>query len=134
MDDDGIEIIENMKANDIVRVYDTVNRIKNFPGYQPKGCQETLMDIVICSVGLMRYLKFRNKLSEADVQEAEDLIKNIQVENTRQKWMKRGGGSSFGVDRTGTKSADKVSTQVESQSLTQSDINTQLESQHSTEN
>ena len=36
MDDSDIEILESMKASDIVKVYDTVNRIKNFPGYQPK--------------------------------------------------------------------------------------------------
>ena len=74
----------------------------------------------------MRYLKFRKKLSQADVEEAEDLINDIHMENTRQKWIKRGGGSSSGIDRTGTKSADKVSTQVKSPSLTQSDINTQM--------
>ena len=79
-----------MKPSDIVRVYDTVNKIKNFPGYQPKSCQETLMDIVISSVGLMGYLKFRKKLSEADVEEAEDLIKDIHMENTRQKLIKEG--------------------------------------------
>ena len=70
MDDDDIEIIKNMKPSDIVRVYDTVNKTKNFPGYQPKSCQETLMDIVISSVGLMRYLKCTKKLSEADIHKA----------------------------------------------------------------
>ena len=82
----------------------------------------------ISSVSLMRYLKFRKKLSEADVEEAEDLIKDIHMENTRQKWIKRGCGGSGGVDRTGTKSAEKVSTQVKSQSLRQSEINTKMES------
>ena len=57
VDDDDTEIIESMKPSDMVRVYDTVNKIKNFPRYQPKSCQETLMDIVISLVGLMRYLK-----------------------------------------------------------------------------
>ena len=128
LDDDYTDTIENMQPSDIARVYDTMNRINNFPRYQPNSCQETLMDIVISSVGLMRYLKFRKKLSEADIEEAEDLIKDIHMENTRQKWIKRWGGGSSGVDRTATKSADKVSTQVESQSLTQSEINTQMES------
>ena len=76
----------------------------------------------------MRYLKFRKKLSGADIEEADNLIKDIHMENTRQKWIKRGGSGSIGVDRTATKSADKVSTQVKSQSLTQSNINTQMES------
>ena len=85
------------------------------------------MNIVISSVSLMRHLKFRKKLSEADIEKAEDLIKDIHMENTRQKYIKRGGSSSVSVDRTATKNADKVSTQVESQSLTQSNINTQME-------
>ena len=60
----------------------------------------------------MRYLKFRKRLSETDIEEAEDLIKNIHMENTRQKWIKRGGGGGSGFDRTGTKSTDPPRSRV----------------------
>ena len=56
-----------------------------------------------------------------------DPVKDIHMENMRQKWIKREGSCSSGVDRTATKSADKVCTQVESESLTQNDISTQME-------
>ena len=63
------------------------------------------------------------KLSEADAEETEDLIKDIHMENMRQK----GGGHGSGVDRTATESADKVCIQVESESLTQNGISAQME-------
>ena len=55
--DDDIDLLENISECNKLKLYDTVNKIKNFSGYQPKSCTETLVDIVINSVALMRSLK-----------------------------------------------------------------------------
>ena len=48
-----------------LKLYDAVNKIKNF-GYQPK-VGDTIVDIVINSVALMRSLKLRDKLTDNDM-------------------------------------------------------------------
>ena len=53
--DDDIELLEDMNDIDRLKLYDALNKIKNF-GYQPKLGQ-TIVDIVINSVALMRSLK-----------------------------------------------------------------------------
>ena len=98
MDDDDI----NMSPGDIVQVYAEVNRIKNFPRYQLKSCQETILDIVISSVGLMRYLVLSKKLSKADIEKAEDLITDIHMENTRKKLITSGGHGGRGINTSKT--------------------------------
>ena len=55
--DDDIDLLGNINECNKLKLYDTVNKIKNFPGYQPKSCTETLVDILINSVALMRSLK-----------------------------------------------------------------------------
>ena len=56
MDDDDIENIEDMQDSERLQVFDKVNRLTKFSGYQPKQ-KECLLEIVIMSVGLMRLLK-----------------------------------------------------------------------------
>ena len=54
--DDNTELLENLNGANKVRLYDTLNKVNNFPGYQPTKKSETLVDIVINSVALMRSL------------------------------------------------------------------------------
>ena len=56
MDDNNIENIEDMQDSERLQVFDKVNRLTKFPGYQPKQ-KESLLEIVIKLVGLMRLLK-----------------------------------------------------------------------------
>ena len=53
--DDDIELLEEMDDVDRLKLYDALNKIPKFV-YQPK-LRETLVDIVINSVALMRSLK-----------------------------------------------------------------------------
>ena len=85
MDDDDIEILENMKPSDLLKVYDKVNHIKNFPRYKPKNNQETLLDMVIMSVALMRQMKLSNNLPPEEVREIEDLITAIQKDESMEQ-------------------------------------------------
>ena len=55
--DDDIELLENLNEANKVKLYDTVNKVNNFPGYQITSPSETLVDIIINSVALMRSLK-----------------------------------------------------------------------------
>ena len=87
MDDNDIENIEDMQDSERLQLFDKVNRLTKFPGYQPKQ-KESLLEIVIKSVGLMRLLKQNKKLVDSEVEEAEDLIKDIRAERTWQKWIK----------------------------------------------
>ena len=126
MDDNDIDIIENMSPGDVVWVYAEVNRIKQFPRYQPKSCQETMLDIVISSVGLMRYLVSSKKLPKADIEKAEDFITDIHMENSRKKWITSGGHGGCGINRS--------KTCVDSSSFQKSNNNRKVQSQHSTQN
>ena len=61
MDDDDAENIEDIEDSERLQLFDKVNRLTKFPGYQPKQ-KESLLEIVIKSVGLMRLLKQNKKL------------------------------------------------------------------------
>ena len=61
MDDDNVKNIEDMQGSERLQVFDKVNRLTKFPRYQPKP-KESLLEIVIKSVGLMRLLKQNKKL------------------------------------------------------------------------
>ena len=88
MDDDDVENIEDMQDSERLQVFDKVKRLTKFPGYKPKQ-KESLLGIVIKSVGLMRLLKQNKKLVDSEVEEAEDLIKDIRAERIQQKWIKK---------------------------------------------
>ena len=79
MDDNHVENTEDMQDSNRLQVFDKVNRLTKFPGYQPKQ-KESLLEIVIKSVGQMRLLKKNKKLVDSEVEEAEDLIKDIRAE------------------------------------------------------
>ena len=91
MDDDDVKNIEDMQGSERLQVFDKVNRLTKFPGYQPKP-KESLLEIVIKSVGLMRLLKQNKKLVDSEVEEAEDLIKDIRTERIWQKWITESTG------------------------------------------
>ena len=97
MDDNDIENIEDMQDSERLQVFDKVNRFTKFPGYQPKQ-KETLLEIVIKLVGLMRLLKQNKKLVDSEVKEAEDLIKDITAERIWQKWIKESTRKTGGTD------------------------------------
>ena len=79
MDDNDVENIEDMQDSERLQLFNKVNRLTKFPGYQPKQ-NESLLEIVIKLVGLMRLLKQNKKLVDSEVEEAEDLIKDIRAE------------------------------------------------------
>ena len=76
---------------------DDIENIKDNPGYQPKQ-KESLLEIVIKSVRLMRLLKQNRKLVDSEVEETEDLIKDIRAEGIQQKWIKESTGKTGGTD------------------------------------
>ena len=45
-------MLDDMKDVYRLQIFNKVNKMKNFPGYQPKG-SESLVDIIMRSVGLM---------------------------------------------------------------------------------
>ena len=96
MDDDDVENIEDMQDSERLQVFDKVNRLTKFPGYQPKQ-KESLLEIVIKSVGLMRLLKQNKKLVDSEV-EAEDLIKDIRAERIQQNGIKESTGKTGSTD------------------------------------
>ena len=61
MDNDDTENIEDMQDSERLQLFDQANRLTKFPGYQPKQ-KESLLEIVIKLVGLMRLLKLNKKL------------------------------------------------------------------------
>ena len=97
MDDDSTENIEDMQDSERLQLFDKVNRLTKFPGYQPKQ-KESLLEIVIKSVGLIRLLKQNKMLVDSEVEEAEDLIKDIRAERIQQKWIKESTGKTGGTD------------------------------------
>ena len=78
LSDDKIELLEDMSDIEWLKLYDAVNKIKNF-GYQPK-VGDTIVDVVINSVALMRSLKLRDKLADNDIEDVEELIRKISLE------------------------------------------------------
>ena len=76
-----------------MKVFNAVNKIKNFPGYKSEKADESLCDIVTKSVGLMKILSMDGKLDENEVGEIEDMLREIKVEKTRLEWMKKSKGS-----------------------------------------
>ena len=93
MDDNDVENIEDMQDSERLQV----NRLTKFLGYQPKQ-KESLLEIVIKLVGLMRLLKQNKKLVDSEVEEAEDLIKDIRAERIQQKWIKESTGKTGCTD------------------------------------
>ena len=96
-DDNDVENIEDIQVSGRLQVFDKVNRLTKFPGYQPKQ-KESLLQTVIKSVGLMRLLKQNKKLVDSEVEEAEDLIKDIRAERIWQKWIKESTRKTGGTD------------------------------------
>ena len=97
MDDDNIKNIKHMQDSERLQVFDKVNILTKFPGYQPKQ-KESLLEIVIKLVVLMRLLKQNKKLVDSEVEEAEDLIKDIRAERIQQKWIKESTGKTGSTD------------------------------------
>ena len=83
LSDDEIELLEDMSNIEWLKLYYAVNKIKNF-GYQPK-VGDTIVDVVINSVALVRLLKLRGKLTDNDVEDVEELgTKTTKKYQTRQ--------------------------------------------------
>ena len=78
LSDDEIELLEDMRDIERLKLYDAVNKIKNFV-YQAK-LGDTIVDIVINSVALMRSLKLRDKLTDNEVEDVEELVRQISLE------------------------------------------------------
>ena len=53
IDEGDLEFLENLNHVNRLKIYDAVNKLPQFPGYQPKSSTETLSEIVVKSVGLM---------------------------------------------------------------------------------
>ena len=53
IDEDDLEFLENLNHVNRLKIFDAVNKLPHFPGYQPKSSTETLSEIVVKSVGLM---------------------------------------------------------------------------------
>ena len=67
--------------------------MKNFPGYKPEKADESLCDIVTKLVGLLKILSVDGKLDENEVEEIEDMLREIKVGKTRLEWIKKSKGS-----------------------------------------
>ena len=96
IDEDDIIMFNDMKDVHRLQIFDKVNKMKNFPGYQPKG-SESLVDIVMKSVGHMQLLNSNKKLVKSKVEESEDLIREVKNEMFRDKWLKGTGGGGAKV-------------------------------------
>ena len=58
---------------------------------KPQGT-DTIVDIVMKTVGLMRLLNSNKRLVKFEVEETEDMIREVKVEIFRETWLKAGGG------------------------------------------
>ena len=97
IDENEIAMFEDMKDLNQLQIFNKVNRMKNFPGYQPKELSESLVDIVMKSVGLMQLLNGNKKLVKSEVEDSEDLIREVKSDMIREKWLKGRGGDGGGA-------------------------------------
>ena len=67
LDEDDIELLDNLRDIDRLKVFKAVKKIKNFPGYKPEKADKSLCDIVTKLVGLMKILSVDGKLDENEV-------------------------------------------------------------------
>ena len=81
IDDDDTILFDDMKDVDRLKILNKVNNMMKFPGYKSQGT-ETIVDIVMKSVGLVK----------SEVEETEDLIREVRAEIFRENWLKAGGG------------------------------------------
>ena len=108
IDDDDVVMFDDMKDVHRLQIFDKVNKMKNFPGYQPKG-SESLVDIVMKSVGLMQLLNSNKKLVKSEVEESEDLTREVKSDIIRDKWLQgRGGGGAKVVEEKPVKKESDV--------------------------
>ena len=81
--EDDIELLDNLSDMDQLKVFNAVNKMKNFPGYKHEKADESLCDIVTKLVGLMKILSMDGKLDENEVGEVEDMLREIKLKKTR---------------------------------------------------
>ena len=62
IDDNDLEFLKGLSHVNRLKIFDAVNKLPKFPGYQPKLSTETFSDIVIKSVGLIHILNIKKKL------------------------------------------------------------------------
>ena len=89
IDDDDLEFLNNLNDVNRLKIFDAVNKLPNFPGYQPKSSAESFSEIVTKSVGLMCVLNIKKKLPTKEVEEFEDLLTDVRVEMKHQEWIKK---------------------------------------------
>ena len=89
IDEDDLEFLENLNHVNRLKIFDAVNKLPQFPGYQPKFSTETLSEIVVKSVGLMRILNIKKKLPEKEVEQFEDLLTDIRVSVKHEEWIQK---------------------------------------------
>ena len=87
IDDDDHEFLKGLSDVNRLNIFDAVNKLPKFPGYQPKSSSESFSNIVIKSVGLMHLLNIKKKLPAKEVEEFEDLITDVCVEVKHQEWI-----------------------------------------------
>ena len=91
IDDEDTILFNDMKDVDRLKILNQVNNMTKFPKYKPQGT-DTIVDIVMKSVGLMRLLNSNKKLVKSEVEETEDMIREVKAEIFRENWLKAGGG------------------------------------------
>ena len=89
IDDDNHEFLKGLSDVNRLKIFDAVNKLPKFRGYQPKSSSESFSDIVIKSVGLMCLLNIKKKLPAKEVEEFEDLVTDFCVEVKHQEWIQK---------------------------------------------
>ena len=87
LDEDDMKLLDDLSDIDQLKVFNAVNKMKNFPGYKPEKADESLCDIVTKWVGLMKILSMDGKLDENEVGEVEDMLRDIKAEKARLEWI-----------------------------------------------
>ena len=80
IDDNDLEFLDNLNDVNRLKIFDAVNKLPNFPGYQPKSSAESFSEIVTKPIGLMHVLNIKKKLPTMEVEEFEDLLTDVHVE------------------------------------------------------
>ena len=89
IDGEDLEFLENLNHVNRLKIFDAVNKLPQFPDYQSKSSMETLSEIVVKSVGLMRILNNKKKLPEREVEQFEDLLTDICVSIKCEEWIQK---------------------------------------------